>query len=170
MFIINQDPKCFKEDVYIPAKQFGFLNHHPLNFEFIGPDREPVLIEIGELCVKVADIIRNTGLPNFRMARIPLKSGLNISAWEELLQDYPDKHLIQYLKFEFPRSLTHPDSLHNQYVTNHHSAIQFPKAVEEYIAKEQAPGVLSGPVNNFLLQVYTVPLSLPGLRTVIREE
>ena len=62
--------------------------------------------------------------------------------------------MIQYLKSGFPLSLAHPDSLHNQSVNNHHSAIQFPEAVEEYIAKEKAQGTLLGPVKSFLPQIY----------------
>ena len=73
MFTINQGPDCFKEDAYIATKQFVLLRHCPLNFKFIGPDQEPVVVETVEQCVKVADIIRNTGLPNYKMVRITLK-------------------------------------------------------------------------------------------------
>ena len=81
------------------------------------------------------------------MAHIPLNSGLNIPAWEELLMDYPDKHLLEYLKFGFPLSITN-SQLHNQSIVNHHSALQFPEAAEKYIQQEKAHGALLGPAKD----------------------
>ena len=63
-----------------------------------------------DLCL--AEIIRQTGVPNYAQARIPIASGLNLEAWEQALSDYPDKFLIQYIKFGFPLSIMSPDSLH----------------------------------------------------------
>ena len=74
------------------------------------------------------------------MTCIPLKSGLNIPVWEDLLRDYPDKHLIEYLKFGFP-----PDAIHNQSARNHHYSLQFTDAVEEYIYQEKSLGAHLGP-------------------------
>ena len=91
----------------------------------------------------MAKIIQDTGLPNYKLARFPIKSGFNLPAWEHYLKDYPDQRLLQYLKFGFPLSLTDPEMLHN----NHFSALQYPTAVQEYLDKEKSLGAILGPVN-----------------------
>ena len=52
----------------------------------------------------MAHMISDTGLPNYRLARVPMASDLNTDAWERHLQGYPDTRLIHYLKFGFPLS------------------------------------------------------------------
>ena len=59
-------------DICIPDKQFGFLNHQPPNFEFIGPDRELVHITTIEQLLQVANVIRHTGVPNYAQTRISI--------------------------------------------------------------------------------------------------
>ena len=81
------------------------------------------------------------------MARFPIKSGLNLPAWEHYLKDYPDQRLFQYLKFGFPLSLTNPDVLHNTEIKNHFSALQYPTAVQDYLDKEKSLGAMLGPVS-----------------------
>ena len=141
-------------DAAIPDKTVGFLSHSVAQFSFTGPDRLPVYITNIEQCFHTADIIASTGCPNYAQARIPLVSGLNIEEWEKELRDYPDKMLIEYLKFGFPLSLSDPDSLHNVNITNHHSALQYPAAVDGYLRKETALGAIVGPVSNIDSNVY----------------
>ena len=119
-------------DYNIPTKKMGYLAMESTDFRFVGPDRLPVTIDSIDKCLEVANIIRNTSLPNYRMARIPLTSGLNIPAWERELQGYPNDRLLQYIKFGFPLSLRSPDSLHNQEVSNHFSARQYPQDIQKY--------------------------------------
>ena len=52
-------------DISIPDKQFGFLNHEHPTFHFIGPDREPLHIKTIEEHLHIAEIIRQTGFPNY---------------------------------------------------------------------------------------------------------
>ena len=49
--------------------------------------------------------------PNFRGARIPLNSGLNLPAWRGLLQGYPDRDLIDLIIYGFPVGYTHHERL-----------------------------------------------------------
>ena len=129
-------------DALIPDKAVGFLNHTVAKFSFIGPDRAPVDIKSVEQCFHIAGVIASTGCPNYAQARIPLVSHLNIQEWGKKLFDYPDKMLMEYLKFRFPLSLANPDNLHNTKVVNHHSAIQYPDAVNGYLQKEIALGAM----------------------------
>ena len=111
----------------------GHLAHDPIDFELIGPDRSPFWIDTVDQYVAVVIIIQATGMPNYRAATIPASSSLNISAWETDLVDYPDKRLIQYLKFGFPLSLSNDNNLHDTDILNHVSALQYPEAVKEYL-------------------------------------
>ena len=95
--------------------------------------------------IKMATIIRNTKLHNYKMARYPVSSNLNLEAWRRHLQDYHDKRLLQYLTFGFPLSILDDSNLHRTDITNHHSAIQFPGAVGKYLDKEMHMGAILGP-------------------------
>ena len=145
-------PTCSSElltltnDINDPHKTMGYLAHDATDFCFVGPDRLPQSIDTVDQFVAVAKIIQSTGLPNYKMARIPVSSSLNIQAWENYLSDYPDKRVIQYLKFGFPLTLLDDHNLHNTDISNHASAIQYPKAFEKYLNKEIALGAILGPV------------------------
>ena len=94
-------------------KTRGFLYLEETDFEFIGPDRDLCEYKNIDQVIKVAEMIKETGLPNYKQARLPIKSDLNLPAWEKYLTDYSDKRIFQYLKFGFPLSLTDPDlSIH----------------------------------------------------------
>ena len=133
-------------DPMFPRKTKGFISHIASDFEFIGPDRNPVSITTVEQCIRIAEVISSTGVPNYRGARIPLVSGLNIEAWKTYLRDYPDPLLIEYLKFGFPMSILDNDALNITTVVNHQSAIQFTQEVDEYFRKELDQGAILGPV------------------------
>ena len=79
------------------------------------------------------------------MARIPIKLGLNVEAWERHLYDYADKRVLQYIKFGYPLSLNNPNELCNKEVINHFSAPQYPNQVQNYIEEEKKLGALLGP-------------------------
>ena len=134
-------------DPMFPDKTKGLINHIASEFAFIGPDREPVEITTVEQCIRIAEVISSTGVPNYCGARIPLVSGLNIEAWETYLRDYPDPLLIEYLKFGFPMSILKNNALNITTVVNHHPATQFTQEVDEYFRKELDQRAILGPVS-----------------------
>ena len=133
-------------DVNLNNKTRGFLNFES-NFQFFGPDRDLIEYEDIDHVCQLAKIIQDTGLPNYKMAKFLIKSGLNLPAWERYLRDYPDQRLFQYLKFGFALSLDDPEVLRNTDVSNHFSALQYPTAVQDYLDKEKSLGAILGPVN-----------------------
>ena len=135
-------------DVYFPEKQLGHLTLQTDNFEFIGPDRQVTDSDNIDQYLHIAETIRATGKPNYMAARIPVKSGLNLEAWEDCLRDYPDKRLFQYLKFGFPLSLKDPEELSNTQVVNHYSALQYLDQVIQYLNKERDWGAILGPLDH----------------------
>ena len=134
-------------DFHFPDKRRGFLLLQSGSFNFVGPDRLPITIDSVDKCIAIANIIRETGKPNYQQARIPLNSGLNIHKWEKYLADYPFQKLLQYLKFGFPLSIVNPDGITNNTVTNHFSALQYLNQVTEYLENEKAKGAILGPVD-----------------------
>ena len=132
-------------DVNFPDKKWGFIVTEKNFFSFTGPDRPYPVIKCIQDFIDLAQMIRNTGLPNYRLARVPITSGLNIDAWERHLRDYPDTRLIHYLKFGFPLSIkTHCTPPISQ-VKNHFSAISHSQAVRKYLDKEISMGAILGP-------------------------
>ena len=81
-------------DTKIAGKNRGFLATTVKQFEFIGPDRCPQKLESILDYITAAKIIRTTGVPNYKQARIPVVSSLNVAAWKECLADYPDPVLL----------------------------------------------------------------------------
>ena len=58
---------------------------------------------------------------------------------------YPDKRILQYIRFGFPLSLSGKTQLNSQHVTNHYSALAYSEAVTEYLLKEVGLGAMLGP-------------------------
>ena len=56
------------KDVYLPEKSHGHISLSADNCDFIGPDRESVPITNTQQYLRMAEIIRQTGLPNYRAA------------------------------------------------------------------------------------------------------
>ena len=125
-----------------PNKRTGNLTLQGMAFTFIGPDR-PVKFDCVEQYFGIEDTILSTGLPNYKMARYPIQSELNLPAWEEYLREYPDQRVIQYLKFGFPLSINSRDELHVD-IKNHFSVVQYPEHVQDYIDTGRGHGALLG--------------------------
>ena len=131
----NRDTPSLIRDFNYPNKTVGYLAQESTDYEFIGSDRHPVAITTLPQLLEIADIISSTGYPNYKVARIPILSGLNVKAWELYLQDYSDKRVLQYIKFGFPLSLIGASELGNKEITNHYSACQYPEEIQKYIDK-----------------------------------
>ena len=133
-------------DFHYPNKNVGYLAQSDETFSFVGPDRQPIRLNSIDQLIQVANLIRDSGLPNYEAVRIPIESDLNFKAWERHLCEYADKRILQYIKFGFPLCLHNPQELNNTEVSNHFSACQYPCQVQEYIDKEIKLGALLGPV------------------------
>ena len=92
--------------------------------------------------------VMEKGYPNRWGARIPVHSGWNIELLEELLQDYHDKEIVEWIRFGWPtgRLPTLPNPQLNY--SNHKGAVEHPEALKKYIKKEKEKGAVMGPYNN----------------------
>ena len=75
-------------------------------------------------------------VPNYKGARIQVPSGLNISEWHYLLEDYDLKVLGEYLQFGFPLNVVYDIFQFNVKVDNYASALQRPDGVDKYFKTE----------------------------------
>ena len=130
-------------DFNFQSKHRGHLGHQATDFQCIGPDRKTVAFKNIEQYLQVAQVIKHSKVSNYKQVRIPIESGLNIRAWENRLDGYPDKRLIQYLKFGFPLSISSQHKLTTSEVQNHFSALHYPKAVTQYLEKNLPWGLFS---------------------------
>ena len=80
-------------------------------------------------------VVKSTARPNFLQARLPVKSWLNVKAWEAELGDYWHKQLFQFIKFGFPLDFNRVCEL-KQDGGNHKSALDCPKDIEPYLTEE----------------------------------
>ena len=71
-------------DFNFQNKTRGFLSLGPTKFKFIGPDRDLCSFSNIEEVLHPASVIQATGLPNYKLARFPIKSGLNLPAWKSI--------------------------------------------------------------------------------------
>ena len=140
--------KKFSKDTNYHNKEWGYISLHPTKFEFIGPDRPSIDPRNVDQYLHLAKKVKESGVPNYRQVRVPIKSDLNIEAWKHHLYDYKDQVIIQYLQYGFPLSITSPDSLRELTVKNHFSAMQHKQAIASYLTKEKHHGAIVGPIPN----------------------
>ena len=166
----DRDMPCANREFNYPNKLTGYLAQEDAEFKSIGPDRQPVVISSIEQLMAIADIIRNTQVPNYKAARIPIQSSLNVKAWEAHVQGYSDNQVLQYIKFGYPLSLKNAEQLCNKDTTTHYSACQYPSEVQKYIDKEKSFGALLGPVQCVVHPHYHCSPLMTPLKTMVVDE
>ena len=109
------------------------------------PEQDPIDVNDPVAYLQAASAIRDSGVPNYRGARIPLRSSFNWAYLEENISGYHDQRLFDYIKFGFPLGLNHLPDIKLNAETNHSSATLHPQAVNQYIDLELDHGALLGP-------------------------
>ena len=95
-------------------------------------------------CLRIYDVVRSTGVPNFLQARMPLPHQLNIPRWRHYLTGHTDIALVDLLEFGFPVGFS-PNFPLTSTPMNHASATNYPEQVEQYLAKEVSCHAMLGP-------------------------
>ena len=90
-------------------------------------------------------LVWQKGYPNRYGARIPLKNRWNLDRLEELLVDYQDKEIIEWLRYGWPTGRL--PTLEDPVATfkNHKGATDYPEALKQYIQKELKKDAVMGP-------------------------
>ena len=92
----------------------------------------------------IYDRVASLNLPNYRGARINLNPNFKRQVWEDLLIDYEDSQVIDFMDFGWPSS--YESNLKPVIgLPNHSSSKQSPEAVAKYFDKELKESALVGP-------------------------
>ena len=89
----------------------------------------------------MVEAVLQSGVPKYRGVCVPLNSTFNLQYLKEMIADYQDQRLTDYLTFGFMLGLAKGACINNNSNENHASVLNFPEAVEEYITH----GTLVGP-------------------------
>ena len=88
--------------------------------------------------------VKMSSLPNYLSVRRQVPSDLNCDRWDDLLTDYHDSEICNFLRFGWPVTYTSPDLPTASHV-NHASATRHGGAVDAFIRKELDKDALLGP-------------------------
>ena len=91
--------------------------------------------------------VTSVGGHNYRAARVPVPSGLCVTAWRKHLEGYHDTGLADFIEFGWPVNCELSAMLSPTY-RNHPSALNFGGDIDFYIATEKGFGALGGPYAN----------------------
>jgi hypothetical protein len=114
----------------------------------------------GHPILQIYEKVRKTGLPNYKCARVPLPSNLNIHNWKKHLQFSPShSDLLLYLEYGFPINYMASEPPVTDSV-NHSSANKFPEHIVQHIQTELEHKALLGPFPGkpFVQWTHTSPL------------
>ncbi|XP_019643774.1 PREDICTED: uncharacterized protein LOC109484856 [Branchiostoma belcheri] len=99
---------------------------------------------------------------NFVGARVPVESALKIDTWRELLVDYEDRRIVDFLAFGWPINVE--PELYQRPVDvsfqNHYSARHYAGHVDAFISKELSLGAIAGPFDSNPFSFPAVPIPL----------
>ncbi len=101
-----------------------------------------------------------SGLPNHLRCRIPVRSDLNIGHLKDVLVDYTDKDVVEFLEFGFPVGAMGPIPEKSP-CSNYGGALKYSNQIDSYIGKEVEAGSIIGSFDSVPFSSKTVfsPLS-----------
>ena len=130
----------------VERREFGFM---PLTMtKHIYPPSKNSHIDCRNKAIylnKIHSLVRSYGCANYKGARIPVFSDLNIKAWRQVLRNYDIPNLVEYLEFGFPLGVDYSIFNFKNFDKNHLSAIQKPEGVAKYFKVEVEKQAMFGP-------------------------
>ena len=140
------------------VNDFGFMADALLYTPLFRP---ATVLEIKDLCdwaCSAHSIVKESGVFNYRSARIRVPTELNINNWRSVCANYNDQLILDYLEFGFPLCVNRRDLQVCTNVVNHPSAVNFPEDVDIYFKKELSHKAIVGPCESFPFTVHYSPL------------
>ena len=89
--------------------------------------------------------VRASEKPNYLGARIPIPTHWDLDLLESLLEDYEDKLVVEFLRYGWLMSRSILPLTKSSGKVKHKGALEFPKAINQYLATEQSNNNLLGP-------------------------
>ena len=114
--------------------------------------------------VHLFEEVFRSGQPNFMNRRISLPfNKFNIPLWRDLLVDYSDNIICEFLEFGFPLDFNTAVALATNERRNHKGAKEHPEYVSNYLKNETGKSRIAGP---FTSNPLSVPIMVSPLNTV----
>ena len=108
------------------------------------PDPHDEAIQLTPFYMSLYTAVKNTAVPNYLGAMIPIPSQMNCDAWRDALVGYWDAEVATFLRYGWPGSYTAPTPP-TPSPRNHPSALAFASHVDDFLQKEVALGAMLGP-------------------------
>ena len=110
---------------------------------------------------KAHKVVVDSGVSNYKSARILVKTNLNLNLSANILTEYHDPQLLDYLRFGFPLCVNYDTFDHVPSTVNHLSATRFLDDVNIYFSTELAHNSIAGPFESVPFEKFHVsPLAL----------
>ena len=93
--------------------------------------------------LEIYTLVTKHKLPNYRGARIPLPTNLNINRWRQATEDHHDKQVADFLAYGWPVSYRGP--VPTTQLGNHASAKAYTRDIRKYTDLEVKEGAMLGP-------------------------
>ena len=108
--------------------------------------KQTQMMEAQDTAISTCRTVREKGYPNRWGAKIPIQPQWNLTLFQELLQGYPDKEIIQWMKYGWP--IGRLPTMEDPMITfrNHKGATEYPKTLQKYIEKEKSHDAVIGPL------------------------
>ena len=105
--------------------------------------------------------VRASGKPNYLEARVLVPTHWDLDLLESLLEDYEGKLTVDFLRYGWPMSRSILSHTNGSAKVNHKGEIEFPDAINHYLATEHSNNTLLGPffTNPFLDRTASSPLN-----------
>ena len=114
--------------------------------------------------IELFEKVYSSKVPNYQGCRIPIPfKTFNIPLWRELLRDYDDQIICDFLEFGFPLDFDKNVVLRTNERRNHKGARDHAEFVSEYVRKEVVKTRIAGP---FLSNPLSVPIMVSPLNSV----
>ena len=88
--------------------------------------------------------VRASGKPNYLGNKVPVSTHLVLDLLVPLLQDYDDRIVVEFLCYGWPMSRNLFPLTEGSSHINHKEALDFPDAINHYLATEQSNNTLLG--------------------------
>ena len=106
--------------------------------------------------------VRASGTPNYLGAKVPVPTHWDLNLLENLLADYEDKLVVDFLSYRWPMSRSILPLTNRSAKIIHKGALDFPDTINHFLATEHSNNTLLGPffTNPFTDRSALYPLNL----------
>ena len=115
--------------------------------------------------VELFEVVRGSGLPNFKGCRIPVPASknFNLELWRNKLESYEDRVVCEFLEFGFPLDFNKSKKLDYSVRRNHKGARDFSDFINMYLERECEYLRVVGP---FKKNPFSVPIMVSPMNSV----